>query len=275
MSDLYLPVVDGKIPDSTATDTTKKKEETRGTTNLGHDALLQLLVCEMQHQDPLEPTTNTEWITQLATFSQLEELQALSKATENSQMFSLIGKNVIVKTEGAGGKETLKTGVVDFISMSGGVAKFSVDGSLYSMDQLYSVVDTDYLYEKSKPTVTEKVEFKFNGDEPEDLVFKVNLGEEPAKATEVAILVGKAILSSDYVILDGDTVTIKQEILQELEAGTYQFSVVFNDDRLTTVDDMLKVEIYNSHPTQKPEEGEGEGSEGTGSEGDGETTEGA
>ncbi len=275
MSDLYLPVVDGKIPDSTATDTTKKKEETRGTTNLGHDAFLQLLVCEMQHQDPLEPTTNTEWITQLATFSQLEELQALSKATENSQMFSLIGKNVIVKTEGAGGKETLKTGVVDFISMSGGVAKFSVDGSLYSMDQLYSVVDTDYLYEKSKPTVTEKVEFKFNGDEPEDLVFKVNLGEEPAKATEVAILVGKAILSSDYVILDGDTVTIKQEILQELEAGTYQFSVVFNDDRLTTVDDMLKVEIYNSHPTQKPEEGEGEGSEGTGSEGDGETTEGA
>lgn len=264
MADLVQPIVDGKIPESTATTTTKKKEETKGTTNLGHDAFLQLLVCEMQHQDPLEPTTNTEWISQLATFSQLEELQSLSKTTENSQLFSLIGKNVIVKTESAIGKETLKTGTVDFISMSGGEAKFSVGGALYSMDQLYSVVDADYLYDKNKPSVIEKVEFKFNGDEPEDLVFKVNMGETPAEATEVAVLVGNAVLSSDYVILDGDTVTIKKEILQELEEGAYQFSVVFNDKNLTTVDDMLKVEIYNSHPSQKPEEGEGAGSEGDG-----------
>ena len=69
MSDLIQPIVDGKIPTSTATTTTSEKTETKGTTNLGHDAFLQLLVCEMQHQDPLEPTTNTEWISQLATFS--------------------------------------------------------------------------------------------------------------------------------------------------------------------------------------------------------------
>lgn len=275
MANLVQPIVDGKIPESTATTTTKQQEETRGTTKLGQDAFLKLLVCEMQHQDPLEPTTNTEWISQLATFSQLEELQSLSKTTENSQLFSLIGKNVIVKTEGAGGKETLKTGVVDFISMSGGVAKFSVDGSLYSLDQLYSIVDADYLYDKNKPAVTEKVEFKFDGDSPEDLVFKVSLGEEPAEATEVAVLVGNAILSSDYVILDGDTVTIKQEILQELEAGTYKFSVVFNDTNLTTVDDMITVEIFNSHPTEKPDEGDGTEGGTTGSEDDSEKTQGA
>ncbi|MGN0506781.1 MAG: flagellar hook capping FlgD N-terminal domain-containing protein [Lachnospiraceae bacterium] len=254
MSNLIQPIVDGKIPTSTATTTTSEKTETKGTTNLGHDAFLQLLVCEMQNQDPLEPTTNTEWISQLATFSQLEELQSLSKVTENSQMFSLIGKNVIVKTESASGGETLKSGVVDFISMSGGTAKFSVDGSLYSLDELYSVVDADYLYDKNKPTVPEKIEFTFNGDEPEDFSFKVTLGEEPAQATEVAVLVGNSILSSDYVTLSGNTVTIKKEILQELTAGTYQFSVVFNDTNLTTVDDMITVNIYNSHPTQPESE---------------------
>ena len=100
----------------------------------------------------------------------------------------------------------------------------------------------------------EKVEFTFNGDEPEDLTFKVTLGEDPAKATEVAVLVGNSILSSDYVTLSGNTVTIKKEILQELTAGTYQFSVVFNDTNLTTVDDMLTVNIYNSHPSQPAEE---------------------
>ena len=263
MSDLMMPVDNGKVLENNATTTTAEKKETKGTTNLGQDAFLQLLICEMQHQDPLEPTTNTEWISQMATFSQLEELQALSKTTENTQIFSLVGKNVIVSTEDASGNKVLKEGIVDFISMSGGKAKFSIDGELYSMEELYSVVDTDYLYEKNKPGLLEKVTFNFNGDEPEDLQFKVNLGTDAAKATEVAVLVGNAIVDDKYVVLSGDTVTVKHEILQELQAGNYSFSVVFNDERLTTVDDMLTVNIYNPHPTVK-EEAEGETAEEAG-----------
>ncbi len=251
MSDLMMPVENGKVLENNATTTTAEKKETKGTTNLGQDAFLQLLIAEMQHQDPLEPTTNTEWISQMATFSQLEELQSLSKTTENTQIFSLVGKNVIVSTEDAMGNKQLKEGVVDFISMSGGTAKFSIDGALYSMSELYSVVDADYLYDKNKPDVPEKVTFDFNGDEPKDLQFKVNLGTDSAKATEVAVLVGNAIFGDEYVVLSGDTVTVKHEILQELSAGSYQFSVVFNDERLTTVDDMLTVNIYNPHPTVK------------------------
>lgn len=248
MSDLMAPVVDGKIP-STATTTSTEKKETRGTTNLGQDAFLQLLVCEMQHQDPLEPTTNTEWISQMATFSQLEELQALSKTTENTQIFSLVGKNVEVSTEDASGNVQYKSGIVDYISMSGGVAKFSIDGNLYSMDELVTVIDADYLYEQNKPGVVEAVEFSFNGDEPENLTFKVNMGKDAAEATDVAVLVGNAIIAAEYVSVSGDTVTVKQEILQELKEGTYKFSVVFNDTKMTTVEDKLTVSIYNSHPT--------------------------
>lgn len=249
MSSLMMPVDNGKVLENHATTTTAEKKETKGTTNLGQDAFLQLLIAEMQHQDPLEPTTNTEWISQMATFSQLEEIQALSKTTENTQMFSLVGKNVIVSTEDAAGNKQLKEGIVDFISMSGGTAKFSINGELYSMEELYSVVDGEYLYNQNKPGVPEKVKFDFNGDEPEDLQFKVNLGKDAAKATEVAVLVGNAVIGSDYVVLSGDTVTVKHEILQELEAGNYQFSVVFNDEKLTTVDDMLNINIYNPHPT--------------------------
>lgn len=270
MSDLIQQVVDGKIPSSTATTTTSEEKQTRGTTKLGQDAFLKLLVCEMQNQDPLEPTTNTEWISQLATFSQLEELQSLSTTTENSQLFSMVGKNVIVSTTDTSGKVTLKTGLVEFISLSGGEAKFSVDGTLYSLENLYSLVDADYLYEQNKPGVEEEVEFTFDGNNPEDFSFEVNLGEDAAEATEVAVLVGNAILSSDYVKLSGNTVTIKQEILQELEVGTYKFSVVFNDTRLTTVDDKITVSIFNSHPTEK-EEGETT-EDGTGTE-TGESTE--
>lgn len=260
MSDLMLPVDNGKVLQNNATTTTAEKKETRGTTNLGQDAFLQLLVCEMQHQDPLEPTTNTEWISQMATFSQLEELQALSKTTENSQIFSLVGKNVIVSTEDTAGNKTLKEGIVDFINMSGGKAQFSIDGELYSIDELYSVVDTDYLYDKSKPTVVEPVNFTFNGDEPQNLTFEVTMGDAIAKATDLAVLVGNAIIDPEYVTLSEGTVTVKQEILQELSEGTYKFSVVFDDERMTTVDDKITVNICNSHPTVTEEtEGEGTG----------------
>lgn len=249
MSDLIQPVVDGKITNNTATTTSSETKETKGSSTLGQDAFLQLLVCQMKNQDPLEPTSNTEWISQMATFSQLEELQALSKTTENSQLFSLVGKNVMISTEDASGNPQLKSGVVDFINLSGGVAKFSVNGTLYSIDELYSVIDNEYLYDQNKPTVVEEVKFNFNGDEPKDLTFEVTMGEDNAKATDVAILVGNAIIDSDYVSLSGTTVTVSQDILQELAEGTYKFTVVFDDANMTTVDDMVTVSIYNSHPT--------------------------
>jgi flagellar basal-body rod modification protein FlgD len=49
-----------------------------GASSLGQDAFLKLLVTQLQHQDPSNPMDNTEFITQLATFSSLEKLTAIS-----------------------------------------------------------------------------------------------------------------------------------------------------------------------------------------------------
>ena len=38
----------------------------KGTSTMGKDQFLKILVAEMQYQDPLEPTTNTEWVSQLS-----------------------------------------------------------------------------------------------------------------------------------------------------------------------------------------------------------------
>ena len=52
---LIQPVENGKIP------TTEEEEKTTSAGNdLGYDEFLQLLCAEMQYQDPLEPTSNTE-----------------------------------------------------------------------------------------------------------------------------------------------------------------------------------------------------------------------
>lgn len=45
--------------------------------DIGKDAFLALLVTQLQHQDPLQPTDNSEFIAQLAQFTSLESLQQI------------------------------------------------------------------------------------------------------------------------------------------------------------------------------------------------------
>ena len=45
---------------------------------LGRDAFLQLLVTQLQHQDPTQPKEDGEFLQQLATFSSLEKLTEIS-----------------------------------------------------------------------------------------------------------------------------------------------------------------------------------------------------
>jgi flagellar basal-body rod modification protein FlgD len=47
---------------------------------LGQDAFLRLLLTQLQHQDPTKPMQDTEFIAQLAQFSQLEKLTEISRA---------------------------------------------------------------------------------------------------------------------------------------------------------------------------------------------------
>ncbi len=59
---------------------------------LGKNEFLNLLVAQMQHQDPLDPVDNKEMIAQLAQFSALEQMQNLNTQTEKlrqSQAFNL------------------------------------------------------------------------------------------------------------------------------------------------------------------------------------------
>ena len=86
---------------------------------------MQLLVTQMKYQDPLNPNTDTEFIAQLATFSQLEQMQNLGAMTSNSQALSLVGKNVIVRTKSETGAITEIGGKVDFVNMSNGKARIS------------------------------------------------------------------------------------------------------------------------------------------------------
>ncbi len=126
---------------------TYQKENTIGTTKLGKDAFLQLLVTQLQNQDPLNPQSNEEFISQLTQFSTLEEMQNMTGTLTNAQALGLVGKNVILEVGKSSGLTTTTTvaGYVEFVKMVEGEAKLSIKGELYDYADLEYVMDDAYL----------------------------------------------------------------------------------------------------------------------------------
>lgn len=149
---ISVSVVDGKIQETASSGSSISNSADSGNT-LGKDAFLQLLVTQMKYQDPLDPQDNSEYIAQLATFSQLEELQNMSNTVQLSQASSLTGETVIMKTKSSvTGELMYVTGTVDYVVIENSKAYLCINGGKYSIDDLDTVIDADY-WEKYKDAI--------------------------------------------------------------------------------------------------------------------------
>ena len=139
-------VKDGKIQPSTASSLSLSKTvDAKNGNGLDKDAFLQLLVAQMKYQDPLEPTDNTEYISQLATFSQLEEMQNMTASANLQRASILVGQEVICKvTNAQTGSTEYVQGSVDYVVYENSKAYVSIDESLYSIDDVYEVINPEY-----------------------------------------------------------------------------------------------------------------------------------
>lgn len=141
---ISVSVVDGKIQETASSGSSISESKDSGG-SLGKDAFLQLLVTQMKYQDPLDPQDNSEYVAQLATFSQLEEMQNMSNTMQISQASSLVGETVIMRTKSnVTGEITYVAGTVDFVSIESNKAYLSINGNKYSIDDLDKVVDDAY-----------------------------------------------------------------------------------------------------------------------------------
>lgn len=104
MADATKNVSNTSITDDLYYSNYKKPTKQTGNSELGKDAFLQLLITQLQHQDPTNPMDDREFISQMAQFSSLEQMQNMTKTMESllasqqqTQMMnyaSFVGKEV-------------------------------------------------------------------------------------------------------------------------------------------------------------------------------------
>ncbi len=109
------------------------------------DAFMKILVAQMKYQDPMEPTSNTEYISQYATFTQVEQLSNMANAMSLSRASELVGKTVVVEQRNPDNGTTSEVmGVVDYVTYSGNKAYLNIDGVNYDIEDVAQVYDPDY-----------------------------------------------------------------------------------------------------------------------------------
>jgi flagellar basal-body rod modification protein FlgD len=92
------------------TNETQKPTESTAAPTLDYNAFLHLLIAQMRNQDPMEPMKSSDYVAQLATFSQVEKTIQTNERiasllnTNNLQLAeSMIGKTVISEENNAAG----------------------------------------------------------------------------------------------------------------------------------------------------------------------------
>lgn len=135
-------IKDGVIQETASQSSVQQAASTGN--GMDKDAFLQLLVAQMKYQDPLQPTSNTEYISQYATFSQVEQMQNMSATMELTRASAMVGELVSVKSTSASGEVTEVEGIVEYVSYENNKAYVSIDGTLYSADDVVAVIDQQY-----------------------------------------------------------------------------------------------------------------------------------
>lgn len=116
-------------------------QEGRKTSNqLGKDDFLKLLITQLQNQDPTNPMEDTQFISQMAQFSSLEQMTNMSASFEKlsnyisgSEAVNALGKTVDLNVG-----DTKTTGIVEGATR-GADPQVLVNGMYYSMDKITAI----------------------------------------------------------------------------------------------------------------------------------------
>ncbi len=122
---------------------------------LGRQAFLRLLVTELRHQDPTNPMADKEFISQMAQFSSLEQMQNMNESIQNlhnssraTEAFALLGKRVDAVVSSSG--ETV-SGVVSRVSYRNNEVRLIVNNRELHLSEINAVYPAEAPGERPAP----------------------------------------------------------------------------------------------------------------------------
>jgi flagellar hook assembly protein FlgD len=103
---------------------------------------MQLMIAQMQNQDPTSPTSTTDFVTQLAQFSSVQGMAQLNTSISSlvsmqslSQGVGLIGKTVTYTTASG----STASGTVSSVTVVGGQPQLVINNNNVGLSQIQSV----------------------------------------------------------------------------------------------------------------------------------------
>ena len=139
----------------TQSNTTDRKTSSKNDSSM----FLNLMLQQLKNQDPTQPTDNTEWLSQLAQYSSLEQMTQMNTGLTNcmnyisamyndmsmnaeiTQTLSMVGKEVTITVpdEKDSSKTTEVTGKVTEANFKDCTGKVKVNGEYYSISNITSI----------------------------------------------------------------------------------------------------------------------------------------
>jgi len=102
---------------------------------LNQQDFLQLLVAQIQYQDPMNPQSSTDMAAQLAQFTSLQQASQSSASLAMMQANGLVGSNVTVQVD----SQNTASGVVSGVVLNSGTPEITINGTNYNLSQVTAV----------------------------------------------------------------------------------------------------------------------------------------
>ncbi|MGL5978946.1 MAG: flagellar hook capping FlgD N-terminal domain-containing protein [Erysipelotrichaceae bacterium] len=120
------PVMDGWFEDSS-------KNE------ISVDMFLQLMIAQLTNQDFNDPVDDTQYVTQLAQFATMQQMQELAYYSKSNYVMGLVGKEVSAAKMSLGGNMETVTGVVTKISLIDNQFSIFIGDEMFTLNQIMEV----------------------------------------------------------------------------------------------------------------------------------------
>lgn len=112
--------------------------------NLDMNDFFKLMSAELQYQDPTNPVSNDQYMSEMAQFSLLSQVETLSKSINLSVAADSIDKNAIYNIATKDGS-TQAAGKIVAVDLSGDSPKYVIGGNMVSQSDIVGFYDPSVL----------------------------------------------------------------------------------------------------------------------------------